>query len=191
MTRIGIILGSTRPNRNGEQVARWVLSIAAQRTDAEFELIDLRDHPLPHLDEPLPPSMGQYQNDHTKEWSDKIASFDGFVIVTPEYNHSTSGVLKNAIDYLYAEWNNKAVGFVSYGAVGGARAAEQLRLISGELQMADVRQQVALSLLTDFENYSVFKPSAYHVAALNTLLDQVVAWSSALAPLREPAMKAA
>ena len=100
-------------------------------------------------------------------------------------------MLKNALDYLYAEWNNKAVGFVSYGAVGGARAAEQLRLISGELQMADVRQQVALSLLTDFENYSVFRPSAYHVAALNTLLDQVVAWSSALAPLREPAMKAA
>jgi len=191
MTRIGIILGSTRPNRNGEQVAKWVYETAALRSDADFELVDLRDYPLPHLDEPLPPSMGQYQNDHTKEWSDKIASFDGFVIVTPEYNHSTSGVLKNAIDYLYAEWNNKAVGFVSYGAVGGARAAEQLRLISGELQMADVRQQVALSLLTDFENYSVFKPSAYNVAALNTLLDQVVAWSSALAPLREPAMKAA
>jgi len=191
MIKIGIILGSTRPNRNGEQVAKWVYETAALRSDADFELVDLRDYPLPHLDEPLPPSMGQYQNDHTKEWSDKIASFDGFVIVTPEYNHSTSGVLKNAIDYLYAEWNNKAVGFVSYGAVGGARAAEQLRLISGELQMADVRQQVALSLLTDFENYSVFKPSAYHVAALNTLLDQVVAWSSALAPLREPAMKAA
>jgi NAD(P)H-dependent FMN reductase len=191
MTRIGIILGSTRPNRNGEQVAKWVYETAALRSDADFELVDLRDYPLPHLDEPLPPSMGQYQNDHTKEWSDKIASFDGFVIVTPEYNHSTSGVLKNAIDYLYAEWNNKAVGFVSYGAVGGARAAEQLRLISGELQMADVRQQVALSLLTDFENYSVFKPSAYHVAALNTLLDQVVAWSIALAPLREPAMRAA
>ena len=191
MTKIGIILGSTRPNRNGEQVAKWVYETAARRSDAEFELVDLRDYPLPHLDEPLPPSMGQYQNDHTKEWADKIASFDGFVIVTPEYNHSTSGVLKNAIDYLYAEWNNKAVGFVSYGAVGGARAAEQLRLISGELQMADVRQQVALSLLTDFENYSVFKPSAYHVAALNTLLDQVVAWSSALAPLRDPAMTAA
>ena len=94
-------------------------------------------------------------------------------------------MLKNAIDYLYAEWNNKAVGFVSYGAVGGARAAEHLRLVAGELQMADVRQQVALSLLTDFENFSVFKPGDYNVAALNTLLDQVVAWSTALAPLRE------
>src|SRR5260370_10460802 len=91
MTRIGIILGSTRPNRNGEQVARWVYDIASRRDDAEFELVDLRDYPLPHLDEPLPPSMRQYHNQHTRQWADKIASFDGFVIVTPEYNHSTSG----------------------------------------------------------------------------------------------------
>jgi NAD(P)H-dependent FMN reductase len=180
-------LGSTRPNRNGEQVARWVYDIAASRTDAEFELVDLRDYPLPHLDEPLPPSLGQYQNEHTKQWADKIASFDGFVFVTPEYNHSTSGVLKNAIDYLFAEWANKAAGFVSYGSVGGARAAEHLRLIAGELQMADVRQQVALSLMTEFENFSVFKPGDYNKAALNTLLDQVIAWSTALAPLRQPA----
>ena len=184
MTRIGIILGSTRPNRNGEQVAKWVYDIASHRGDAEFELVDLRDYPLPHLDEPLPPSMGQYQNEHTRQWADKIASFDGFVFVTPEYNHGTSGVLKNAIDYLYAEWNNKAVGFVSSGGVGGARAAEHLRLVAGELQMADVRQQVALSLLTEFENFSVFKPGDYNLAALDTLLDQVVAWSTALAPLR-------
>jgi NAD(P)H-dependent FMN reductase len=191
MTQIGIILGSTRPNRNGEQVAKWVLDIASRRNDAAFELVDLRDYPLPHLDEPLPPSLGQYQNDHTKQWADKIASFDGFVIVTPEYNHSTSGVLKNAIDYLYAEWNNKAVGFVSYGAAGGARAAEHLRLVAGELQMADVRQQVVLSLVTEFENFRTFKPGNYNVAALNTLLDQVVAWSMALAPLRATVADAA
>ncbi len=184
MTKIGIILGSTRPNRNGEQVAQWVLNIAQRRDDAEFELVDLRDYPLPHLDEPMPPSFGQYQGEHTKEWATKIGSFDGFVIVTPEYNHGTSGVLKNAIDYLYAEWNNKAVGFVSYGAVGGARAAEHLRLVAGELQMADVRQQVALSLITEFENFSVFKPGDYNVDALNVLLDQVIAWSGALSPLR-------
>jgi NAD(P)H-dependent FMN reductase len=191
MTRIGIILGSTRPNRNGEQVAKWVYDIASQRGDAEFELVDLRDYPLPHLDEPLPPAMGQYQNEHTRQWADKIASFDGFVIVTPEYNHSTSGVLKNAIDYLYAEWNNKAVGFVSYGSVGGARAVEHLRLVAGELQLADVRQQVALSLLTEFENFSVLKPGDYSLAALSTLLNQVIAWSTALAPLRQPAATAA
>jgi NAD(P)H-dependent FMN reductase len=187
MTRIGIILGSTRPNRNGEQVARWVHQIASRRGDAQFELVDLRDYPLPHLDEPLPPAMGQYQNEHTRQWAAKIASFDGFVFITPEYNHGTSGVLKNAIDYLYTEWNNKAAGFVSYGGVGGARAAEHLRLVAGELQMADVRQQVTLSLLTDFENFSVFKPSDYTQAALETLLDQVIAWSTALAPLRQPA----
>ena len=185
MTRIGIILGSTRPNRNGEQVARWVLDVAKQRTDAEYELVDLRDYPLPHLDEPVPPSMGQYRNDHTKQWAAKIASFDGFVFVTPEYNHSTSGVLKNAIDYLYAEWNNTAAGSVSYGSVGGARAAEHLRLIAGELQIADVRQQVALSLSTEFENYTVFKPRPNQEPQLTTLLDQVVAWSNALEPLRK------
>jgi NAD(P)H-dependent FMN reductase len=184
MTRIGIILGSTRPNRNGEQVAKWVLDIASRRHDAEFELIDLRDYPLPHLDEPAPPSLGEYQNEHTKQWAEKIASFDGFIIVTPEYNHSTSGVLKNAIDYLYTEWNNKAVGFVSYGSAGGARATEHLRLIASELQMADVRQQVTLSLTTEFENFSTFKPSDHNLTALNTTLDQVIAWSTMLAPLR-------
>ena len=126
-----------------------------------------------------------------RQWADKIASFDGFVIVTPEYNHGTSGVLKNAIDFLYAEWNNKAVGFVSYGAAGGARAAEHLRLVAGELQMADVRQQVTLSMFTVFENFSVFKPGDFNLAALDVLLDQVVAWSTALAPLRERAAVAA
>lgn len=184
MARIGIILGSTRPGRNGKAVAAWVLEIASARTDAEYELIDLLDYPLPHLDEAMPPSLGQYQQEHTKEWAAKIAGFDGFVFVTPEYNHSTSGVLKNAIDYLYAEWNNKAVGIVSYGSLGGARAAEHLRLIAGELQMADVRAQVALSLFADFENFSVFKPGPTQAASLTTLLDQVVAWSGALAPLR-------
>jgi NAD(P)H-dependent FMN reductase len=185
MTKIGIILGSTRPNRNGEQVAKWVYDVASRRDDAEYELVDLRDYPLPHLDEPMSAAWGpDYQHDHTKQWSEKIASFEGFVIVTPEYNHSTSGVLKNAIDYLYKEWNNKAVGFVSYGGVGGARAAEHLRLIAGELQMADVRQQVTISIRTEFENFSVFKPGEYAEHDLTVLLDEVTAWSNALAPLR-------
>ena len=184
MIRIGIILGSTRPNRIGEQVAAWVLDHAAGRHDAEFELVDLREHPLPHLDEPMPPSLGQYQNEHTRRWAAKIASFDGFVIVTPEYNHGPSGVLKNALDFLYAEWNNKAVGFVSYGNAGGARAVEQLRMTAAELQMADVRQQVTLSVFTEFENYSIFKPGDYNVPNLHLMIDQVIAWSVALAPLR-------
>ncbi|MGX7678659.1 NADPH-dependent FMN reductase [Jatrophihabitans sp. DSM 45814] len=184
MTRIGVILGSTRPGRRGEPVARWVMDEAGRRSDAEFELVDLADYPLPHLDEPLPPSMGQYQNAHTQEWAATISRFDGFVFITPEYNHSTSGVLKNAIDFLYAEWNNKAMGVVSYGAVGGARAAEHLRLVAGEVQMADVRTNVALSLFSDFENFTDLKPGAHQAQVLDTLFSEVIAWSQALAPMR-------
>jgi NAD(P)H-dependent FMN reductase len=186
MTKIGIILGSTRPGRNGEAVAKWVLELASKRTDAEFELVDLLDYKLPHLDEAAPPAFGQYSQPHTIEWSQKIASFDGYVMVTPEYNHSTSGALKNAIDFLYNEWNNKAVGFVSYGSLGGSRAVEHLRLIAGELQLADVRAQVAFSLHSDFVNYSQFAPGDQHEPALGVMLDQLVAWSTALAPLRAP-----
>ncbi|GAB3154697.1 NADPH-dependent FMN reductase [Microbispora hainanensis] len=186
MTKIGIILGSTRPGRRGEQVARWVHERASHRTDAEFAVVDLLDHPLPHLDEPASAmlSAGRYQHEHTRAWADTIASFDGFVIVTPEYNHSAPGVLKDALDYLYAEWNNKAAGFVSYGIAGGARAVEQLRLVCGALQMADVAPQVALPLQTEFEDYTVFRPGPHSAGALDTLLDHVVAWSTALAPLR-------
>jgi NAD(P)H-dependent FMN reductase len=185
MVRIGIILGSTRPNRIGEQVARWVHDVASRREDAEFELLDLRDYPLPHLDEPHSAMMSHYQNEHTKGWADKIESFGGFVIVTPEYNHSISGVLKNALDHLYAEWNNKAVGIVSHGGADGARAADHLRQMAGELQMADVRQQVTLFLLTDFENFRTLTPTEHSQQSLTTLLDQVIARSSALAPLRQ------
>jgi NAD(P)H-dependent FMN reductase len=160
---------------------------AGRRSDAEFELVDLVDYPLPHLDEPLPPSMGQYQNVHTQQWAATIDRFDGFVFVTPEYNHSTSGVLKNAIDYLYAEWNNKAMGVVSYGVNGGTRAAEHLRLVAGELQLAGVRTNVALSLITDFENFTEFTPGPYQAQSLDTLFQQVVAWSEALASLRHAA----
>jgi NAD(P)H-dependent FMN reductase len=185
MNRIAIIIGSTRPGRNGEAVARWVHEIASKRSDAEYELVDIAEFNLPLLDEPVPPSMGQYTKEHTKAWSAKIASFDGFVFVTPEYNHATSGALKNAIDFLSKEWNNKAAGFVGYGSVGGSRAVENLRLILSELQIAHVRNQVALSLFTDFENFSVFKPASLHEPMVNDMLDQVVAWSGALKPLRK------
>jgi NAD(P)H-dependent FMN reductase len=184
MLKIGIILGSTRPGRNGEAVANWVYKTAQKRNDAEFELVDLADFHLPLLDEPVPPSLGQYSKPHTKNWAAKIASFDGFVFVTPEYNHATSGALKNAIDFLYAEWNNKAAGFVGYGGAGGVRAVENLRLVMGELQVADVRAQVALSLFTDFENFSVFKPDPRHEKSLDTVFDQVIAWAGALKSLR-------
>jgi len=185
MINIGIILGSTRPGRNGEAVAKWVYELAKQRTDAKFELVDLLDYPLPFIDEPIPPSLGQYSKEHTKKWAAKVETFDAFIFVTPEYNHSTSGVLKNAIDYLFKEWNNKAAGFVSYGGgASGTRAVEHLRLIMGELKIADVRTQVALSLFTDFENFSVFKPAGIQTSTLNTMIDEVVAWGTAMKTVR-------
>jgi NAD(P)H-dependent FMN reductase len=185
MLRIGVITGSTRPGRKSLDVARWVLGIAGKRSDATFELVDIAEANLPLLDEPVPPSMGKYSQQHTKDWAAKIASYDGYVFVTPEYNHGTSGALKNAIDYLYREWNNKAAGFVGYGSMGGARAVESLRLVMGELMVADVRQAVHLSLFTDFENFTTFKPAAMHEQTVNAMLDQVVAWSTALQGLRQ------
>lgn len=184
MINIGIILGSTRPNRLGGQVAEWVAEQASARTDAGFELLDLRDHQLPHLDEPLSPLLGQYQHDHTKAWAETIARFDGYVFVTAEYNHGIPGALKDAIDYLAAEWQNKAAGVVSYGIAGGTGAAFQLRQICGQLGMADVSRQLQLNLRFEFENYSLFKPTDGHAAQLDELLDQVVSWSTALAGLR-------
>jgi NAD(P)H-dependent FMN reductase len=187
MLKIGIILGSTRPGRNGEAVAKWVEERARKRTDAEYELVDVADYNLPLLDEPVPPSRGQYSKEHTKRWSAKIASFDGYVFVSPEYNHATSGALKNAIDFLYKEWNNKAAGFVAYGSAGGVRAVENLRLIMAEVQVATVRAQVAFSLSTDFENFSTFKPAAHHDKTLSTMLDQLNAWAGAMQTVRHAA----
>lgn len=185
MIRLAIIIGATRPGRKAEAVARWVNDIAKKRTDAEVELVDIQDFNLPLLDEPVPPSMGQYSQPHTKAWAAKIDSFDAFVFVTPEYNHGTSGALKNAIDFLYKEWNNKAAGFVGYGSAGGVRAVEHLRLVMGELQVADVRAQVMLSLYTDFENFATFKPAPHHEKSVQTMLDQVIAWGTALQNLRK------
>jgi NAD(P)H-dependent FMN reductase len=185
MINVAVIVGSTRPGRKALDVANWVMEIAGSRGDAAFELVDIQDFNLPLLDEPLPPSMGQYSQPHTKAWAARIAEFDGFVFVTPEYNHGTSGALKNAIDYLYKEWNNKAAGFVGYGSAGGARAIESLRLVMGELMVADVRAQVMLSLFTDFENFSTFNPAGHHERAVESMLDQVVQWSAALKSLRK------
>lgn len=185
MLKIAIIIGSTRPGRRGEAIARWVHEIAQKRSDAEYEIVDIADFNLPLYDEPKPPILGQYTKSHTLAWSEVINSFDGYVFVTPEYNHAVSGALKNAIDFLFNEWKDKAAGIVSYGGgTGGARAAENLRLILGELNVADVRAQVTLSLFTDFENYSILKPAPHQEAAANALFDQVVAWSGALKTLR-------
>jgi NAD(P)H-dependent FMN reductase len=184
MTRIAITIGSTRPGRNGQTVAEWLFDIASQRSDADYELIDIADYHLPHLDEAAPLSLGQYTQPHTLAWARTIDSFDEYVFVTPAYNRSTSGALKNAIDFLYAEWNNKAAGFVSYGSAGGTRAVEHLRLVMAELQVADVRAQAARSLFTDFTALTAFTPAPHQADAVTVVLDQVVAWSGAPAGLR-------
>ena len=186
MINVGIIIGSTRPGRKAEVIARWVHEQAQKRGDAQYELVDIKDFDLPLLDEPFPPSTGKYQNEHTKRWAAKIGTFDAFVFVTPEYNHGTSAALKNAIDFLFAEWNNKAAGFVGYGSAGGARAIEHLRAYAGELLLADVRRTVSFSLLHDFESFTTFKTpvAASHERALKDMLDQVVKWGTALKSIR-------
>lgn len=184
MIKVAVIIGSTRPGRVGEAVGKWAFDIAQRRKDAQFELVDLQEVNLPLLDEPVPPSMGQYSHEHTKRWAAKVAQFDAFVFVTAEYNHGIPGALKNAIDFLFAEWNNKAAGFVSYGSAGGARAVESLRLVLAEVQIATVRNQVMLNLFTDFENFTKFKPNPRHEDSVNKMLDQLIAWGGALKELR-------
>lgn len=201
MTRIAIVIGSTRPGRRSELVARWIKEKAdSHRTslsgDVTYDIVDLADVDLPLLSEPLPPLFGQYQQESTLRWAETVAGFDGFVVVTPEYNHGIPAVLKNAIDHLYAEWNDKAAGFVSYGVHGGVRAAEHLRQVLAEVKVAGVRSQVALGLFTDFRiedptETGVFEPGPHQDEAVDALLDEVVAWTDALAPLRSAATTAA
>ncbi len=184
--RVAVITGSTRPGRQAEAVARWVHEVAAGGTTADVELVDLAEQALPHLDEPLPPLAGHHEHAHTRAWAAVIAGFDAFVFVTPEYNHSMPGALKNAIDFLYGEWNDKAAGFVSYGVDGGLRAVEHLRGVMGELKVADVRTHVVLTFADDFEDH-VFAPSGGRDAEVVELLDEVVRWAAVLRPLRSPA----
>ncbi|HLV03767.1 MAG TPA: NAD(P)H-dependent oxidoreductase [Actinomycetaceae bacterium] len=186
MTKIAIVTGSVRPGRQSLNVANWVKSIADQRPDAEFEVVDIADFHLPVWDEAMPPSMGQAEKAHSKAWSAKMAEFDGYVFVVSEYNHSITGALKNALDYLYTELNNKATGFVSYGSAGGARAVEHLRGILSEMQVAHVRNAVTMSLFTDFENFSTFTPTEPAAASVEPMLDQLVAWTKAMETVRAP-----
>lgn len=183
--RIGIIVGSTRPGRKGLAVAQWVYALASQRNSAEYELVDLVDYGLPLLDEPVPPAMGPPTKDHTRRWAAKVASFDGYVFVTPEYNHGPPAALKNALDYLYKEWCNKSAGFVGYGGVGAARSVEMLRAICSNLELADVRTALSLMLSHDFEKFSTFQPQPHQEKTLAQMLDQVEAWAGALQPLRK------
>lgn len=173
---IGIILGSTRDGRLSPQVGEWVKSIADERNDANYEIVDIKDYQLPLLGEGDSPGIAK--------WNEKLASLDGFIFIVQEYNHSITASLKNALDLAREPWNNKAAGIVSYGSTGGARAAEHLRGILGELMVADVRVHPTLSLFTDFENFQTFKPAELHLENVNEMLNQVLAWSGALKTLR-------
>jgi NAD(P)H-dependent FMN reductase len=173
---IGIILGSTRQGRVSPQVGKWVKEIADKRGDANYEIVDIADFKLPFLGEEDAPGIA--------DWNEKLNSLDGFVFIVQEYNHSITGALKNALDLAREAWNNKAAGIVSYGSTGGARAAEHLRGIMGELLIADVRTHPTLSLFTDFENGTDFKPQDLHLDNVNSMLDQVNAWSGALKTIR-------
>jgi NAD(P)H-dependent FMN reductase len=173
--KIAVIIASTRTGRVGDQVGKWVFA-NSKHASAEFELVDLADYNLPNLGAPT---------EDAGRWSAKIASFDGFIFVTPEYNHSIPGAFKNAIDYLRDEWWNKAAGIASYGSAGGARATEHLRNILGELKVADVRQHLMFSLFTDFEGGSKFTPAeAQKLPELQELVNQVVSWAGALKSVR-------
>lgn len=179
MTKIGIIVGSTRPGRFGVQPARWLLDLANQRGDAEYVLIDIDAAGLPIFDEPVPPMMRQPRNDHTKAWAATIAPLDGFVFITPEYNHSTSGALKNALDFLLYEWNDKPAAFVSYGsAAGGSRAVEHLRGIMAELKVFDIRDQVLIpNYWTRMDEQGRYQFSEAEETSAAAMLAELVFWT--------------
>ena len=197
MTRLAVVAATTRPGRKSRLIAEWVREVAAQHEDigngdVSLEIVDLAEVALPMLDEPTPAAFGDYQNPHTRRWAATVASFDAFVFVTPEYNHSIPAPLKNAIDYLFAEWSHKPVGFVSYGLAGGVRAVEHLRLVMGEVKAAPTSSQVALSVLEDFSYVDPTDPASpatvavreHQPAALLEVLQECIDLSRALAGRR-------
>lgn len=179
---VQIILGTTREGRRGEKVGRWFYDVARRRADLDAELIDLRDWPMPLFDQEKSPASGEYTAEYQMRWARKIDAGDAYVLITPEYNHSTSAVLKNALDVIWSEWNNKPVGFVSYGGpAGGSRAVEQLRQVAVELEMAPIRVQVlipAIHKAFDAEGKPVNAADLDRNA--NKMLDQLVWWAVGL-----------
>ena len=183
MLKIAMILSSTRTSRFADKPAKWFGDIAAKRTDASFELIDLRDFPMPFFDEPASSAYVPSSNEVAKRWQEKISEFDGFVFITAEYNHGPTGVLKNALDYASTEWNKKPAAFVGYGAVGAARAIEQLRAIAIELQMAPTRTSVNIQgadFFAAWQQGAELEKMEYLMPSVQTLLEELVWWAKAL-----------
>ncbi|CZQ87685.1 nadph-dependent fmn reductase [Trichococcus palustris] len=184
--KIGIISGSVREGRNSAAVTEWIHDFAVKRNDegVEYEMVALADYDLPLLGAKLSEERQAEAGAAIQAWSAKIASFDGYIFVTPEYNHAVGGALKNALDFLKPEVADKAAGFVGYGSLGGARAHENMRVILGELSVATVHTTVNFSLMTDFENMSNFVPNDYHAGNATAMFDEVIKWSGALKTIR-------
>lgn len=192
--RIGIVIGSTRPSRFGEKPAAWIYDLAKKRTNLDFELVDLRDYKLPLFNEPISPAWGPLKNEEALRWQAKLASLDGFILVTPEYNHGTSAVLKNALDYAYKEFIRKPVAYVGYGAVGAARAVEQLRLVTAELQMVSARHAVHIGggdFLGLFQQGKSFDDFPHLAKSAEPMFDELAWWATLLKSAREHQEKAA
>lgn len=187
--KIGVILGSIREIRRGGRVAKWLMPQLAQFKDAEIELLDLKDYPLPFFNESNSPEglKGEYTNPVAKDWSAKIASMDGFIIIAPEYNHGTSAVLKNALDWLYYEWVRKPVAFISYSpnATGGVRAVEQLRQNVIELQMAPLREAIHITYMLDTIDEDGNLLKGHFNERLVKFMDELLWWANALKAARD------
>lgn len=186
--RIAIIISTTRRTRFGEKPARWIQNVAAERSDMEVEIVDLREHPLPFFDEVASNQWVPSEDEGAREWQRLIASFDGYVFVTAEYNHSISAVLKNALDYAYPEWNRKPAAIVGYGSVGAARASEHLRTIAVELQMVPIRTGVHIQGADFMAAWQEGKPIAeipYLQKNAEALLDELSWWARVLKLARE------
>ncbi len=179
MVNIMILIGSTRPNRFGPKVAEWMFEQSKQIKDAKFTLVDVQDLALPLLDEPQIPMLGNYQNAHTKAWAKLVDAADGFVFVTPEYNHSSTPALINAIDYLAAEWRYKPSASVSYGAdAGGARAIEHLRHIGGNLAIYDIAESVSIfNYWSQLDEKGIFTPTQDQNDRAFKLLTKLAFWA--------------
>jgi len=183
---ISVIIGSTREGRFSERPARWILQHLRKRDGVEARLLDLRDFPMPFFDQATPPAMPgrrPYEHEVVKKWTAEISRSDGFVFVTPEYNYGPAAVLKNALDWVYPEWNRKAAAFVSYGSVAGARGVQQLREIAIELQLAPVRSSVHIPvavLWAHFQGGDVDAGLAELAGSAGTLMDDLLWWTTAL-----------
>lgn len=183
---IAVIVGTTRQNRFGDKPAHWILSHLEQRAGVSARLLDLRDFAMPFFEEAVAPARRgttAYAHEAVQRWTAAIAAADGFVIVTPEYNHGPTAVLKNAIDWVYAEWNRKAVGFVAYGGALGARAVEQLRTIAIEVQLAPIRAAVHVPtavLMTHYKGGDVAAGLAELGGPATAMIDDLVWWTAAL-----------